>query len=201
LDVFVKDKYHLGLRRFFQEQNPHARQTVLARLLEVDRQQIQRFSAGDRTMLLTEYARSVTHDGAACNAQVCGNAVLRQHVAHELRQRGGGSQASNMEAAFRRTLTKQAPVVVTRKVAQARVPVVEWKTLAKYTIAWTKHWPQAWNFKAVPWWAWVGGLCGYAAAAGLLARKRQTFAVETINLLGPSRAAVEHGGGESSCCN
>src|SRR5262245_43456041 len=44
LDVFVKDKYQLGLRKFFETENPHARQTVLARLLEIDRQRIQTFS-------------------------------------------------------------------------------------------------------------------------------------------------------------
>ena len=194
LDVFVKDKYHLGLRRFFQEQNPHARQTVLARLLEVDRQQIQRFSTGDRRMLLTEYARSVAHDGAACNAQVCGNAVLRQHVAHELRRNGGRSQASKMEAAFGRTLTRPTsarPAVVPRKAPPAPAPVVEWRTLAKYTISWAKRWPVAWNLGAVPWWAWIGCACGYVAAAALFMRKRPRFEIETISLLGPSGGPIE----------
>ncbi|HWW84017.1 MAG TPA: cobaltochelatase subunit CobN, partial [Vicinamibacterales bacterium] len=45
LDVFVKDKYGLGLRKFFESQNPHARQTVLARLLDIDRQGIYQLGA------------------------------------------------------------------------------------------------------------------------------------------------------------
>ena len=44
---------------------PHARPTVVARLLEVDRQGIQRFNDADRQLLLTEYAASVARDAAA----------------------------------------------------------------------------------------------------------------------------------------
>jgi cobaltochelatase CobN len=109
LDVYVKDKYKLGLRRFFEQQNPHARQTLLARLLDVDRQKIYRFTPADRKMLLTEYASSVVRDGAACSAQVCGNAALRKHVADQLRAEGLGSAAAKLESAFRRTLAETVP--------------------------------------------------------------------------------------------
>jgi cobaltochelatase CobN len=180
LDVFVKDTYHLGLRKFFQEQNPHARQTVLARLLEIDRQGIQRFSAGDRKVLLTEYARSVSRDGVACNAQTCGNVVLQQHITRELRRSGENGQAASMESVFRRSLTK-APGAATKKAPPRAARVIEWRTLRQYALALTKPWPVAWNLKAVPWWIWIGCLCGYWVAAGLLMRRRST--TEAISLL------------------
>lgn len=85
LDVYVKDKYKLGLNKFFQSQNPHARQTVLARLLEVDRTGIQTFNPADKRLIVTEYAKSVGVNGAACSAQVCGNVTLRNHVSKAVR--------------------------------------------------------------------------------------------------------------------
>ncbi len=183
LDVYVKDTYRLGLRRFFEEQNPHARQTMLARLLEVDRQGIQRFSAGDREMLLTEYARSVTTEGAACNAQICGNVVLRRHVAQELRRNGRVAAAATMDAAFRRTLTKTTTTVAARRTVPPRPDrAIEWRTLSTYVTSWTRTWPVPWKGTLVPWWAWIGFACGHAAAA-LLARMRRRSTVEPISLL------------------
>lgn len=182
LDVFVKDKYHLGLQRFFEEQNPYARQTVLARLLEVDRQGIQRFSAGDRKILLTEYARSIARDGVACNAQTCGNTVLQQHIARELRQSGASAQAAKMESVLRQALNTPAPEIVMKKEPPHTTRVVEWRTLRNYAISFTRRWPVAWNLKSVPWWIWIGGLCGYVVAAGLLMRRRRSTP-EALSLL------------------
>lgn len=184
LDVFVKDTYRLGLRRFFEEQNPHARQTMLARLLEIDRQGIQRFSSGDRQMLLTEYARSVTRDGAACNAQICGNVVLRRHVTQELRRNGGVADAATMDAAFRRTLMKtRAKAAATRTIPPRVDRPVEWRSLAKYVTSWTQTWPVPWKGRPVPWWGWVGFACGHLAVGVLLARTRRRSTVEPITLL------------------
>jgi cobaltochelatase CobN len=184
LDVFVKDTYRLGLQRFFEEHNPHARQTMLARLLEVDRQGIHHFSTGDRQMLLTEYARSVATSGAACNAQICGNAVLRQHVAQELRRSGRAAAAVTMDAAFRRTLTKTATTVAARRtVPPRRDRAVEWRSLATYVTSWPRTWPLPWKDTAVPWWVWLGFACGHVAAAALLARTRRRTPEAPITLL------------------
>ena len=183
LDVFVKDTYELGLQRFFEEQNPHARQTVLARLLEIDRQGIQPFSSQDRKMLLTEYARSVAVNGAACNAQVCGNAVLREYVAHELRHDGEIVQAEKMLSAFRSTLTKKvAPIAAKRRPAPLARPV-EWRTLTDYALAWAKPFRVDWNVRSVPWWAWVGSLWAYVAV-GLFARTRRKSRIDALSLSG-----------------
>jgi cobaltochelatase CobN len=185
MDVFVKDSYGLGLKRFFEEQNPHARQTVLARLLEVDRQGIQRFNAGDRKMLLTEYATSVARNGAACSAQICGNVLLRQHVAQELRRDGGAADAATMDAAFRRTLVKAPTATVTpkRTVSPHLGPVIQWRTLSTYVMSWTRTWPKPWTGTPVPWWVWVGFVCGHVTAAALFGRTRRRSTVDRITLL------------------
>jgi cobaltochelatase CobN len=181
LDVFVKDKYQLGLRKFFQEQNPHARQTVLARLLEIDRQGIQRFSSGDRKVLLTEYALSVSRDGVACNAQTCGNVVLQHYIAQELRRSGDVVQAAKVDSAFQRVMNRKVPEALAKKERPHTVRLAEWRTLRDYAITLTNRWPVAWNFRSVPWWVWLGCLGGYATAAGLLMRRRRS-AVEAIRL-------------------
>jgi cobaltochelatase CobN len=96
MDVYVKDKYKLGLDSFFRRENPHARQSMLARLLEVDRQGIHRFSAQDRQQLVREYVDSVKTDGAACTALDCGSstfAKLRNRVAAQGRRHGECSAA------------------------------------------------------------------------------------------------------------
>ncbi|MBL8210453.1 MAG: cobaltochelatase subunit CobN [Bryobacterales bacterium] len=79
-DVYVKDKHNLGLKDFFQKESPHARQAMLARLLEVDRQGSHKFSPEDRARLVREFVSSVSQSGTACSANVCGNRRLRAYA-------------------------------------------------------------------------------------------------------------------------
>lgn len=78
--VYVEDKYGLGLREFFEKENPHARQYMLARLLEVDRQGSYRFSPEQKARLLDEFAHSVARFGIGCSANTCGNPRLIRSV-------------------------------------------------------------------------------------------------------------------------
>lgn len=92
-DVYVADKLGLGMDAFFREANPHARQGILARLLEVDRQGSYRFSAAERRELLRQYAQSVQRDGLSCTANTCGNPTLMAHIA-----RAGRAERIDMRA-------------------------------------------------------------------------------------------------------
>jgi cobaltochelatase CobN len=80
-DVYVADKHGLEMDAFFEKSNPHARQGMFARLLEVDRQGSYRFSEEDRARLVKEYVLSVNHHGIGCSANTCGNLRLNQYVA------------------------------------------------------------------------------------------------------------------------
>jgi cobaltochelatase CobN len=80
-DVYVADKYGMELDKFFEKENPHAKQAILARMLQVDREGSYRFSEADRNKLLAEYVRSVVKNGVACSANICGNEKLQQFVA------------------------------------------------------------------------------------------------------------------------
>jgi cobaltochelatase CobN len=87
-DVYVADEYGLGLNRFFESANPAAKQVLLARLLEVDRQGAYRFTTAERNRLVTEYVRLVSRFGVACSANVCGNTRLQSAVFAEASESG-----------------------------------------------------------------------------------------------------------------
>jgi len=84
-DVYVADEYKLDMSRFFDRSNAAAKQQMVARLLEVDRQGTYRFSAEDRTRLVSEYVRLVSLNGVACSANVCGNRKLTASVIAQAR--------------------------------------------------------------------------------------------------------------------
>ncbi len=80
-DVYIADKHRLGLDKYFSEQSPHAQQMLAARLLEVDRQGIHRFSGADRRLLVRTYVESVNRSGVSCYANACDNRRLLSYVA------------------------------------------------------------------------------------------------------------------------
>ncbi|MCU0246803.1 MAG: cobaltochelatase subunit CobN [Bryobacter sp.] len=80
-DVYVADKHGMELDKFFDKENAHARQGILARLLEVDRQGAYQFSEADRQTIVKEYIRSVNRSGVACSANTCGNQKLQAYAA------------------------------------------------------------------------------------------------------------------------
>jgi cobalamin biosynthesis Mg chelatase CobN len=90
-DVYVADKHNLGMDGFFAKENPHARQMLAARLLEVDRQGVYRFSAADRKALVRSYIESVNRAGVSCYANACDNKRLISYVTA---QAGGAVSAS-----------------------------------------------------------------------------------------------------------
>ncbi|MGC9973117.1 MAG: hypothetical protein ABSE56_21275 [Bryobacteraceae bacterium] len=77
----MADKHGLEMSKFFDGQNPYARQRLLARLLEVDRQGIHQFSREERAKLVGHYIASVNAHGVDCSSNTCGNLQLNQHVA------------------------------------------------------------------------------------------------------------------------
>ena len=62
-EVYVKDKYNLGLKEFFEKNSPHAYQSLTARLMEVDRKGYQKFDKEMLQKLAAEYVESVVEQG------------------------------------------------------------------------------------------------------------------------------------------
>lgn len=107
-EVYVKDRHGLGLKEYFARENPHARQYLLARMLEVDRQGSHRFTAEQRTVLVREYMRSVLSSGVGCSANTCGNRVLQRYVAGQARRLGDVTEAGAFTARFDRAFRSRA---------------------------------------------------------------------------------------------
>jgi cobaltochelatase CobN len=122
-EVYVEDRHQLGLKEFFAKENPHARQYLLARLLEVDRQGSYRFTARQRAMLVREYLGSVARSGVGCSANTCGNRRLQRYVVSQARRMGEVPEARAFQASFDRALgVPAAPAKAAAATAPVRKP-------------------------------------------------------------------------------
>ncbi len=79
-EVYVQDKYDLGLKEFFDEHNPWAMQSINARMLEAIRKKYWNAPDQIKKDLAKEYAISVIAKGVACCEHSCNNPALNQMV-------------------------------------------------------------------------------------------------------------------------
>ncbi|WP_094228360.1 cobaltochelatase subunit CobN [Methanolobus psychrotolerans] len=79
-EVYIQDKYDLGMEEFFNENNPWARQSMLARMLEASRKDYWDASNEVIQALTAEYAESVAENGVTCCHHTCGNPTLDEYV-------------------------------------------------------------------------------------------------------------------------
>lgn len=124
-DVYVRDEYNLGIQKFFDQSNAAARQQILARLLEIDRQGTYQFDATERQQLVSEYVRLVAQHGVACSANVCGNRQLQQAVLRIARQLSGktlwAAEVAKFEKEFEETSRPLRPSLRLREPSRNEV--------------------------------------------------------------------------------
>jgi len=79
-DIYVNDKYDLGLDEFLKTDNPYQYQSITARMLETARKGY--WDASDEVIqnLVKEYAESVVKDGVTCCHHTCGNSLLDEYI-------------------------------------------------------------------------------------------------------------------------
>lgn len=164
-DTYISDKGKLGLREFFARENPHARQTLLARLVEVDRQGIYRFAPAVRAALMKEYAESVVKSGVACNAQVCANRKLQEHLVSGL---GAAAVTEGYRQRVAEATGRPAPVAAP---APAPVKLSRWEELKKSSLVWVRTVRVRWSATGIPWWVWVSLGSAYLLAIAWRARR------------------------------
>lgn len=119
-DVYVKDEYGLGLKEFLEKENPAARQNIIGRLLEVDRQGSWQFSAADRRTMLREFVQLTARHGVTCSANMCGNRKLQQEV---LRSAASVTDAAEL-ARFREQVADALSPTPARESVPSRVSSV-----------------------------------------------------------------------------
>ena len=79
-EIYVKDRYRLGMKEFFSGGNEWAFQSMTARMLEAVRKNYWNAPLAVRQDLASEYARSVIRQGMACCDHTCNNPLLNQMV-------------------------------------------------------------------------------------------------------------------------
>ena len=75
-DVYVQDKYNLGLESWFNENNPYALQSMTARMLEAIRKEYWNPSDDVKRALAETYQKSVEDYGVTCCGHTCANPFL-----------------------------------------------------------------------------------------------------------------------------
>lgn len=79
-DVYINDKYGIGVDEFLQNDNPYMHQSIAARMLETIRKDY--WDASDETIqsLAKEYVESVVENGVTCCHHTCGNPLLDSYI-------------------------------------------------------------------------------------------------------------------------
>lgn len=115
-DVYVQDKYKLGMKEFFEKSSPYAYQDITARMEETIRKGYWKADEATEKKLLQEYLESVNKHGVGCSEHTCGNPRLSKYVMERAKSLGiptpaiqGFEQA--MEKATRKDISNAAKVV------------------------------------------------------------------------------------------
>jgi cobaltochelatase CobN len=79
-NIYINDKYDLGLDEFLKSENPYQYQSMVSRMLETARKDY--WGASDEVLqnLVKEYVESVVKDGVTCCHHTCGNPLLDEYI-------------------------------------------------------------------------------------------------------------------------
>lgn len=80
-NVYVKDEFNLGVKDFFETQNPAALEEMTAVMLETIRKGMWKASAEQTTELAKLHTEIVNKYRPSCSGFVCDNAKLREYIA------------------------------------------------------------------------------------------------------------------------
>lgn len=113
-----------------EHSNPAARQALLGRLLEVDRQGVYKFAPAEKHKILKEFVQNVTVHGVACSANICGNPKLERQVIldarHLTKQQLSAKEVKQFDYVYKKATSKPKPtpaVPVSRpKVSKTNLP-------------------------------------------------------------------------------
>lgn len=105
--AYVKDRGRTGLREWLEKVNPHARQEILAVMLEAHRKGYWQADAETAHGLAKDYADSVARFGEAGGLTGGGNLALQQHVAANMTAPGDEPALKAYQAVLQKG--RQAP--------------------------------------------------------------------------------------------
>ncbi len=103
-DVYTQDRYNLGIKKFFEKDNPWAYQSINARMLEAVRKSYWKADEATVKKLSVEYALNVINHGVACCDHTCNNPMLNQMVVNIISL--PGVMSPELVEQFKATITK-----------------------------------------------------------------------------------------------
>ena len=83
-DVYVKDKFNLGVRKFFEKENPAALEEMTAVMLETVRKGMWKASESQIADIAELHTELVEKFKPSCSGFVCNNSKLREYVASKM---------------------------------------------------------------------------------------------------------------------
>ncbi len=114
-DVYVEDRYDLGVEAFFRRENPYALQEMTAVMLETVRKGLWDAAPEQVAVLAELHARLVEEFEAGCSGFVCDNAALASFIA--------GQAPADLAASYRREL--QQALTSSVELSEASVVLAE----------------------------------------------------------------------------
>jgi cobaltochelatase CobN len=114
-DVFIKDKYGLGLNAFFEKTNPYAKQTMLSTMLGAAQKGYWKADAATLVQLSKALAESVAKNGAGCSSVICNTTTIQNFTVTNLQAIPGGEGLGEnyLKGIHHQTqsITAQAPAI------------------------------------------------------------------------------------------
>jgi cobaltochelatase CobN len=145
-EIYVQDRYKLGLNEWFERVSPHAQQEIAATLLEAARKNLWQATPAQVAELSRVYAESVRAHGDSGGLVSGGNARLVEFAGKTLK--GGGTAGVQLAAAMQESIGRSsaAPATDKPRVAgpklDAAPPPVNPESRAESRSPWFT-WPQA----------------------------------------------------------
>lgn len=159
-EVYVRDRYGLGVRGFFERENPAALQEITAVMLETARKGLWQASPIQLRELAELHNALIARHGLSCSGFTCDNAPLSQFI------------AANLEPAARRVY-ELARERALQSVAAGRKDAVVLKATDPPPDA-SRDAAQVTSAPLWPW--WIGALAGLGGLLALLGRRRYSSA-------------------------
>lgn len=94
-NVFIKDKYGLGLSEFYEKANPYAKQTMLSTMLGAIEKGYWKADKETMVRLSKSLAESVAKNGAGCSSVICNTKSVQQFTVASLQSIPGGNALAN----------------------------------------------------------------------------------------------------------
>lgn len=117
-DVYVKDKYNLGIQNYFEQQNPAALQEITAVMMETARKGMWRATPQQLADIAKLHVDMVNKYKPSCSGFVCDNAKLRQYIAGNVDAQAASQYTKNIND-IRQTATDKNATVLKKETVNA----------------------------------------------------------------------------------